>query len=1448
MKNALRFLRLAWLPAMLLALALAACNVNETKEQEVFSFPTLADSLKNYDYAVILLQDEAGKTIDTLYNGPISAGMNLTGLQAPHYTGGKAVVLIGAYKSGTLVYQIERKYDGATGVADAAVPVILPSASLSLADLVLKTKVGDTASLPAIQLSPANLSMKQILWSSTDPTVVRVDQKGYRTLKIGFALLRVQLGTDGSKSDSVRMEVSARDTLIAPSIDSLRLSPETLQVAENGAAVRFKVAFYPANAPSEIIYGSLDSSVATVNATGWVRGLKAAFTRIFVRSLASAGISDTAWVQVLPKVSVDSIRFKSKMIEVFQQGAAESLLVQAYPPLASQEADFLVRNPLIAKVTGGKVLGLLEGDTWVVANSLDNAAKIDSTHVFVLPVTQVDSVTVKPDTLRLYWNGESLPLKANIYPATLQARFNWRSSAPAVAAVDQTGKVAPQAIGYAFVTAISRADSSKRDSALVLVRKDTPRLSVGPDTTFSVGKSVVFKPVAPQDYGLITRFKWDLNGDGAYEDSAADLKEVSFTYSTAGDFPAKFYVRDTEGNDTAVVRNIKAVTGLIVQITSPKDGFITNQTSLDIAWSVDGAAKSDKENLVEGVNTVTRSAKDAAGTVFTANIKITLDTKPPKAPTVKGPLGPISTHYPSWTWSPGGEGSGTYRLRIDSPDMSLSKTQPDTFFTADSALIEGAHTLFVQERDAAGNWSPSGQYAVRIDATPPANPNVTVLPASPTLNRRPVWSWTGSPAEGIAQYRYKLDNNDMRIGAIATTATTFQPNADAPLAEGTHILYVQQSDSAGNWSTSGSKGIVVDLTGPLPPKVTSPASPTNVRRPAWTYVAGGGGNGTFRYKLDDRNLDAGATETNITTYTPDVDLIEGTHTLYVQERDTAGNWSPSDSGKVSINLSGPTAPKVTGTRSSTNTASWSWTGTGRVSARYTLVLTKTGEAGTKDSLVQTSLSYQPRAAVILTAGTWKLKVREEDNLGNWGAYGEADIVLTKPGKPAFDLAATSPKDHGNGNMQWTWTAGSNGGGGYELTMNGGAPFTVNALQYTQVGTEGQSYTLSIRTVDGSGIKGDTIQCYPVKIDLTAPTLAFTTPMESQLVSSNPTIVGTASDPGGGSGLASVTYSAPGATPSTGSATLNGANWTLNSTGFPVGFTTVSFTVTDKAGLKTSKDFTLIRNVVFVKAGSSGNGTNWSKPYGTFESALAPAKLSTYPSGTQIWVTEGNYNRPTGDGALRLRSNLEIYGGFNNLNMETTTQARNTESNRTTLNSDGSELMGVYDDGGNGFDNVKIDAVNFYCDGCVTGISMYNSTHVTMTNCDFSSLQTETMMTVYNTDVTFKDCDFYGSSGASEVLRATGVGTPTPRRTVTVIGGSFSQNTTSYLLFISEENAVFQNVNISSNTGDGHPLYWLASTTTSFTGGTLEGWNASPSPFYVGDATVTVNGTVIPNTP
>lgn len=117
---------------------------------------------------------------------------------------------------------------------------------------------------------------------------------------------------------------------------------------------------------------------------------------------------------------------------------------------------------------------------------------------------------------------------------------------------------------------------------------------------------------------------------------------------------------------------------------------------------------------------------------------------------------------------------------------------------------------------------------------------------------------------------------------------------------------------------------VIDTTPPFAPSVTGTSTPTANTTPTWSWSSGGnGGNGTYRYRLNNSNLASGAVEISGTSFTPGAALSEGTHTLYVQERDAAGNWSASGSFAIQV-VTPPAAPILTPPTRSLNSLSLSW--------------------------------------------------------------------------------------------------------------------------------------------------------------------------------------------------------------------------------------------------------------------------------------------------------------------------------------------------------------------------------------------------------------------------------------------------------------------------------------------------------------------------------------------
>ncbi|HLP42662.1 MAG TPA: hypothetical protein VK465_14225, partial [Fibrobacteria bacterium] len=270
---------------------------------------------------------------------------------------------------------------------------------------------------------------------------------------------------------------------------------------------------------------------------------------------------------------------------IFLKDSTSELLDTLFNGPVTRETKF---ETLVArKYKGGKITVVIEGLKggklyYKVRKLYDGAAgKVDTSIIEVArPVSgdkvdsmkvglTLDSVTVSPDTLLLFTGGEALSLAATLHPDTLPSLIAWRSALPGVAEVDSTGKVRPVAAGRTYVRAICLSDTTRRDSALVLVRKDPPRIQIGRDTTISVGQTLTYLPDITQDHGTITMVRWDLDGNGAWDDSSTSPRSVSYRYAEAKEYGTRFSARDSEGNDTTVTRKVRSVAGPVILFTQP---------------------------------------------------------------------------------------------------------------------------------------------------------------------------------------------------------------------------------------------------------------------------------------------------------------------------------------------------------------------------------------------------------------------------------------------------------------------------------------------------------------------------------------------------------------------------------------------------------------------------------------------------------------------------------------------------------------------------------------------------------------------------------------------------------------------------------------------------------------------------------------------------------------
>jgi hypothetical protein len=204
-----------------------------------------------------------------------------------------------------------------------------------------------------------------------------------------------------------------------------------------------------------------------------------------------------------------------------------------------------------------------------------------------------------------------------------------------------------------------------------------------------------------------------------------------------------------------------------------------------------------------------------------------------------------------------------------------------------SALVSGRSPSGADAATADASGEPMPLW---LDVQAPDAPAVEA--PSLTNNPQPEWTWT-SAGGGAGVYRVSLDGGEW----IETSSEAWVP--ETALADGPHTLAVSERDAAWNWSAESAVAVTVDTAPPNAPLVSGTESPTTNPTPEWLWSSGGGeGAGWFRYGYAE-----GAwiqSDTDATVYVESSPQDPGTYTMYVQERDAAGNWSASGTYAVTV--------------------------------------------------------------------------------------------------------------------------------------------------------------------------------------------------------------------------------------------------------------------------------------------------------------------------------------------------------------------------------------------------------------------------------------------------------------------------------------------------------------------------------------------------------------------
>ena len=324
---------------------------------------------------------------------------------------------------------------------------------------------------------PENAENKQVVWESSDPKIVSVNSiTGYITgVKEGSATITVKTLINDISTDCI-VNVSGKNILVSKIV----LNEKRISLAV-GYTHNLTYQITPKNATeNDLIFTSSDSSVATVNQSGVIQGLKEGNAIITVSS--SNGLAkDTTYVSVYKKGSstiVDGEPIKTdnypKFLTVSPQtlnlklGGSSQLIASVLPEKANNQISWSSTNSRVATVdSNGLVSAVGMGSATIIARTINDITY--NVNVLVGNYSkEVRSILVTTNYISLaVSNSKQLAVAFTPADASNKNVF-WTSSNPSVATVDKYGVVKAISPGSTIIKATSE-DGGYTDTATIEV-------------------------------------------------------------------------------------------------------------------------------------------------------------------------------------------------------------------------------------------------------------------------------------------------------------------------------------------------------------------------------------------------------------------------------------------------------------------------------------------------------------------------------------------------------------------------------------------------------------------------------------------------------------------------------------------------------------------------------------------------------------------------------------------------------------------------------------------------------------------------------------------------------------------------------------------------------------------------------------------------------------------
>lgn len=345
------------------------------------------------------------------------------------------------------------------------------------------------------EILPADAYNKNVTWTTSNPSVVTVDENGLVTIvstqnqKEAHATVTCQSVSNPEVTAECKFAILQAVTGIELDKTSISTSIDEVNPAWLYATISPSYAYNKA-----VTWTSSDPTVAAVTNDGIVvfKGIGQAI--ITCASVSTPSITATCTVNVTEAVT--GLRLSERSIVRYsnQTDGVQLIATLDAAPVADREVTWTTSNASIATVTASGIVST-HGVGNAVITCTSNSNPDVSAECLVIVRQSVTSITLNETAI----NRDSdhlgtVQLTASVLPSTAaNMDLKWESDTPAVAAVDDTGLVVLLGPGTATITcrSISDPEINATCSVTILQALDSIRLNITELTRYTSDTSPV---------------------------------------------------------------------------------------------------------------------------------------------------------------------------------------------------------------------------------------------------------------------------------------------------------------------------------------------------------------------------------------------------------------------------------------------------------------------------------------------------------------------------------------------------------------------------------------------------------------------------------------------------------------------------------------------------------------------------------------------------------------------------------------------------------------------------------------------------------------------------------------------------------------------------------------------------------------------------------------------